>query len=90
MAEKISTTDKEDVPVVYECPKCWAIIPYIGCSDRCPGDDSEDEAFDEDLARFQEEIKGQQCRITTLVQEAPDPEILELVPDQPGQPQGSI
>ena len=38
----------EEIPV-FECPKCWAIIPYLGCPHRCPGDwsgnDEEEEGF---------------------------------------------
>ena len=26
-----------EVPVVYACRKCWAIIPYLECPHNCPG-----------------------------------------------------
>ena len=58
---------------VFECPKCWAIIPYLGCPHRC-----EEDGF---LEKFLEEIKG--MRVTVV--EADDPEILEMIPNQPGQ-----
>ena len=78
--------DPEEI-TVFECPKCWAIIPYLGCPHRCPGDwsgnDEEEEGFCEDrfLEKFLEEIKG--MRVTVV--EADDPEILEMIPNQPGQ-----
>ena len=60
---------------VYECPQCYAIIPYIGCPHHCPGDDNDEEGFYEEqgfLEGFLEEIKN--LRITVV--EAPDPIIL--------------
>ena len=68
---------------IYECVKCLAIIPYIGCPHNCTGDDnsSDEEGFGEDIAGWLEEIKGKMC---TVVQ-APDPVIYELLPNQPDQ-----
>ena len=47
------------VPVVFECHRCWAILPYLDCPHNCPGADTDDqdEAFEEDLQSFKEEIK---------------------------------
>ena len=69
---------------VYECPECYAIIPYIGCPHQCPRDNNNEEGFYEEkdfLEEFLEEIKN--LRITVV--EAPDPLILELVPNKDGQ-----
>ena len=59
---------------VYECPQCYAIIPYIGCPHHCPVNDNEEEGFCEEqgfLEEFYEQIKN--MRITVV--EAPDPKI---------------
>ena len=74
------------VPIVFECRRCWAILPYLDCPHNCPGADSdEDEAFGEDLQSFKQEIKESGY----LLDEAPPPQIVELVadPQVPGQPQ---
>ena len=69
---------------IYECPQCYSIIPYIRCPQHCPGDDNEEESFCEEqgfLEGFLEQMKN--MRVT--VDEAPDPKILELVPNKEGQ-----
>ena len=75
------------VPIVFECRQCWAILPYLDCPHNCPGadNDEEDEAFGEDLQSFKKEIKESGY----LLDEAPAPQIVELVADPPiqGQPQ---
>ena len=66
---------------IYECPQCYSIIPYIRCPHYCPGDDNEEESFCEEqgfLEGFLEQMKN--MRVT--VDEAPDPKILELVPNK--------
>ena len=67
-------SDGKEIPVVYECRKCWIIIPYIKYPHNCPGDFNNNE----DLETFLEEIKGLQVS----VDEAPEPKILELIPNQ--------
>ena len=49
----------QQVPIVYECRRCWAILPYLECPHNSPGADTDeqDEAFEEDLLGFKEEIK---------------------------------
>ena len=75
------------VLIVYECRRCWAILPYLECPHNCPGadDSQQDEAFEEDLLGFKEEIKESGY----LLDEAPPPQIVELIADPPvqGQPQ---
>ena len=79
--------EKQEEITVFECPMCWAIIPYLGCPHRCPGDwdgTDEEEGFCEEedfLEDFYKQIK--EMRINVV--EAADPEILEMVPNQPGQ-----
>ena len=71
----------EDIPTAYECRRCWALLPYRECPHNCPEDyegQDQDDGFSEDLEEFLKEIKGVRVR----VYEAPDPEILELIPDQ--------
>ena len=72
-------TEAEEILTVYECPKCWTIIPYQNCPHNCPGDEnSEDEAIAEDMEGFIQEISGK----TVNIVEAPEPKILELIPDE--------
>ena len=75
------------LPIAFECRQCWAILPYLECPHNCPGanNDSEDEAFGEDLLGWRDEIKESGY----LLDEAPPPQIVELVADPPvpGQPQ---
>ena len=73
-------TEKQEELTVYECRRCWSIIPYPECPHNCPvdyDDDNEDDGFGEDMATFLEEIKGQNVNIV----EAPAPEVLELIAD---------
>ena len=67
------------LPVAFECRRCWAILPYLECPHNCPGADidEEDEAFGEDLLGFKEEIKESGY----LLDEAPPPQIVELIAD---------
>ena len=70
----------DEIPTVYECRRCWSIIPYPECPHNCPvdyDDDNEDDGFGDDMATFLEDIKGQKVNIV----EAPAPEVLELIPD---------
>ena len=70
----------EDIPTIYKRVKCWSIIPSQHCPNNCPGDfsgDSEDEAFGEDMTGFLELIKGKKVNVV----QAPEPEILELIPN---------
>ena len=71
------------VPIVFECRRCWAILPYLECPHNCPGADTdeEDEAFGEDLQSFKEEIKESGY----LLDEAPPPQIVELIADPPAE-----
>ena len=70
------------VPIVFECRRCWAILPYLDCPHNCPGADSdEDEAFGEDLQSFKQEIKESGY----LLDEAPPPQIVELIADPPAE-----
>ena len=69
---------------VYECPQCYAILPYIGCPHHCPVNDNEEEGFCEEQG-FLEEFYQQMKNMTITVVEAPDPKILELVPNKEGQ-----
>ena len=51
----------EKLEVVYECPGCFQILPYISCFHSCPGlydwdRTEEDEAFQEYLDEFYEEV----------------------------------
>ena len=41
-----------ELEIVYECPKCYVVIPYLGCFHGCPGveeDLPDEEGFQEDL-----------------------------------------
>ena len=69
------------IPIVHECRRCWAILPYLECPHNCPGADTDeqDEAFEEDLLGFKEEIK----KTGYLLDEAPPPQIVELIADPP-------
>ena len=62
-----------------------AILPYLECPHNWPGADGsdEDEAFEEDLLGWKEEIQ----ETGYVVDEAPPPQILELIPDPPVQGQ---
>ena len=75
------------LPVAFECRRCWAILPYLECPHNCTGagNEEQDEAFGEDLLGWKEEIKESGY----LLDEAPPPQIVELIPDPPaeGQPQ---
>ena len=76
----------QQVPIIFECRRCWAILPYLECPHNCPGadDSQQDEAFEEDLLGWKEEIKESGY----VLNEAPPPQIVELFPDPPaGQPQ---
>ena len=75
----------QQVPIIFECRRCWAILPYLECPHNCPGADGsdEDEAFEEDLLGWKEEIQ----ETGYVVDEAPPPQILELIPDPPVQGQ---
>ena len=59
---------------VYECPQCYAIIPYIGCPHHCPVNDNEEEGFCEEQG-FLEEFYQQMKNMRITVVEAPDPKI---------------
>ena len=54
------------------------------------GEDPEEEGFDDDMKGWLEDIKIKMEKGLVGLMEAPDPEVFELVPDQPGQPQGTI
>ena len=71
----------QQVPIVYECRRCWAILPYLECPHNCAGAglEEQDEAFEEDLLGWKEEIKESGY----LLDEAPPPQIVELIPDPP-------
>ena len=77
----------QQVPVVFECHRCWAILPYLDCPHNCPGADidEQDEAFEEDLLGWKEELE----HTGYLLNDAPPPQMVELIPDPPaeGQPQ---
>ena len=75
----------QQVPVIYECRQCWAILPYLDCPHNCPGadDSQQDEAFEEDLLGWRDELE----QTGYLLDEAPPPQILELIPDPPVQGQ---
>ena len=49
----------QQVPIIYECRRCWAILPYLDCPHNCPGADidEQDEAFEEDLLGWKEELE---------------------------------
>ena len=86
---------QQDPIIVYESTRCYMIIPYLSCYHNCPAVevDQEEEGFQEDLlVEWYTEMKKRQKEDPRSVQivEAPDPEVFELVPDQPGQPQGTI
>ena len=71
------------VPVAFECRRCWAILPYLECPHNCTGAgiDEQDEAFKEDLLGWKEEIQESGY----LLNEAPPPQIVELIPDPPAE-----
>ena len=75
----------QQVPVAFECHRCWAILPYLECPHNCPGADidQQDEAFEEDLQSFKEEIKESGY----LLNQAPPPQIVELIADPPAEGQ---
>ena len=75
----------QQVPVIYECHRCWAILPYLECPHNCTGADidKQDQVFEEDLLGWKEEI----LETGYVVDEAPPPQILELIPDPPVQGQ---
>ena len=69
------------LPVAFECRRCWAILPYLECPHNCTGagNEKQDEAYEEDLLGWKEEIKESGY----LLDEAPPPQIVELIPDHP-------
>ena len=69
--------------IIFECPKCWAIIPYLECPHNCLGDDRDEEGFSEDLEGWQKEIKQKMKDGVVWVVEAPEPEVFELIPNEP-------
>ena len=71
----------QQVPIIYECRRCWAILPYLDCPHNCPGADidEQDEAFGEDLLGWKDELQ----QTGYLLDEAPPPQIVELIPDPP-------
>ena len=77
----------QQFPIIYKCRRCWAILLYLDCPHNCTGADidEQDEAFEEDLLGWKEEIQ----ETGYVVDEAPPPQILELIPDPTvqGQPQ---
>ena len=42
---------QQDPIIVYECTRCYVIIPYLSCYHNCPAveEDQEEEGFQEDL-----------------------------------------
>ena len=71
------------VPVAFECRRCWAILPYLECPHNCAGAgiDEPDESFEEDLLGWKEEIQESGY----LLNEAPPPQIVELIPYPPAE-----
>ena len=71
------------VSVAFECRRCWAILPYLECPHNCAGAgiDEQDEVFEEDLLGWKEEIQESGY----LLNEAPPPQIVELIPDPPAE-----
>ena len=87
--------EAQNIEIIYECTNCYAIVPYLSCPHNYPGDlkhgeDPEEEGFDDDMKGWLEDIKIKMKKGLVRLVEAPDPEVFELVPDQPGQPQGTI
>ena len=74
---------------IYECPKCYVIIPYLGCFHSCPGvkrENTDEEGFQEDLSDWYIEIKNKMKEGTVRVVEAPEPKVVvHLLPNLPGQ-----
>ena len=82
---------QQDPIIVYECTRCYVIIPYLSCYHNCPAVevDQEEEGFQEDLlVEWYTEIKKRQKEDPRSVQivEAPDPEVFQLIPDQQASP----
>ena len=81
-----------ELEVVYECPRCYVVIPYFPCFHGCPGLEEDDlpdeEGLQEDLVDWYKEIKKKQKedpRSVGIV-EAPEPQnLVEVLPNQPGQ-----
>ena len=74
--------------IVCECPKCYVVIPCLGCFHGCPGveeDLPDEEGFQEDLDEWYQEIKEKMKAGTVRMVEAPEPSnLVELLPNQPG------
>ena len=89
----------EQKEIVYECPGCYQIIPYMSCFHSCPDlfpwsrtQEEEDKAFQEELGYFYHELmKKRQEGVEIWVVGADGEEylmanaIVMAVPDQPGQ-----
>ena len=79
----------ENIEIIYECKKCWSLLPYLSCPHNCPGNDQsddEEEGFQEDLTQWLEEIKQKMKEGTVRIVEAPiEDVIVQLLPNQPGQ-----
>ena len=83
---------------LYECPSCFQILPYISCFHSCPGlydrrrtQGEEDEAFEEHLGKFYQEVmKKRQEGVEFLVVGADGEQymlanaVVLAFPDQPG------
>ena len=81
---------QEDPIIVYECTRCYVIIPYLSCYHNCPAVevDQEEEGFQEDLVGWYVEIKKRQKEDPRSVRivEAPEPQnLVEVLPNQPFQ-----
>ena len=78
--------------IVYECPECWAILPYKSCSHSCPGQDGQDEeGFVDDISTWYEEVKAkkeQGVRVRVIDGDGEEynleEQIVILLPNQPG------
>ena len=90
--------EKPEIEIVYECPGCYQIIPYLSCFHSCPGlynwrrtQDEEDQAFQEHLGDFYKEVmEKRRSGVEYWVVGADGEEYLMsnavvlAVPDQPG------
>ena len=69
-----------DIEIIYECTKCYAIVPYLGCPHNCLGDfeengqEPEEEGFDDDMKGWLEDIKIKMKKGLVRLVEAPDPQ----------------
>ena len=78
--------------IIYECSKCFSLLPYKSCFHSCPGQDAEEDeedGFHENLGDWYQEVKkkkeeGWQVQVAGDEEYTLDAPVVMILPNQPG------